>query len=739
MYKRFICFVFVAVLFFTSAASAELVGWWKLDDGAGNVAVDSSGNGNDGIISGDPEWVAGRFGGALKFDGVDDSVNCGNGDVFNITDELTLAVWVNANDFGSGQDNPWLGKGDTSYMIKNFRTGYDIEFFIYDSGWFSAHYTIDDSYIGEWHHVAGTYDGSVLQIYLDGVAGEDAFLDHTGNIDITDYDVRIGMNSQETTRFSEATLDDCRIYNHALSADEIYAIMVGDVRMALRPRPADGAVDVAPDTKLVWNPGIIDQETNERYDEHHIYLGTVFEDVNTATEPTAILDVNEYTPTLDYDTTYYWRVDESSDADPQSPIKGNAWSFTTANYIVLEDFESYTDEDPDAIYLIWVDGWGDPTNGSTSGYPDPDFIAGEHYVETDIVHGGKQALPLFYDNTSSGLSEATKTLTELKNWTVDDVITLTLFYYGDAGNSTEPMFVGVNGNAVVYNEDPRATLNNEWTQWDIPMQKFADQGVDLTNVRSISLGLGNKANPVPGGEGHVLFDDIRLSRLEAVEYEPEIESVNPGTANLRLYYAFENNAQDTSGRGLNATVSGNPTYTNSATGFGMAMNLDGEGDFLTLPVGTLISSLNESSFAIWVNWAARGSSWQRIFDFGSGEDINMFLTTDTGGNIFRFAMTVSGNTGENQTSSSKELTSGWHHIAVTIDPATSTHTLYLDGKVEGQNTSATLKPSDLGVTSQNWIGLSQYAGDPYYIGALDEFRIYNKVLTRPEVLYLAGK
>src|SRR4030042_1000714 len=104
MFNRLICFVLVAVLVLSSAASAELVGWWKLDDGTGNVAVDSSGNGNDGVISGDPEWVAGWFGGALKFDGIDDNVNCGNGEIFNITDELTLAVWVNANDFGSGQD-----------------------------------------------------------------------------------------------------------------------------------------------------------------------------------------------------------------------------------------------------------------------------------------------------------------------------------------------------------------------------------------------------------------------------------------------------------------------------------------------------------------------------------------------------------------------------------------------------------------------------------------------------------
>jgi hypothetical protein len=146
------------------AQDPSLVGWWKMDEGSGTIATDSSGNGNDGVISGDPEWVTGWFGGALKFDGIDDGVNCGNDAIFDITDEITLAAWVNANDVGSGQDNPWLGKGDTSYMIKNFRTGFDVEFFIYDGGWFSAHYIVDDSFNGEWHHVAGTYDGSLLQI-----------------------------------------------------------------------------------------------------------------------------------------------------------------------------------------------------------------------------------------------------------------------------------------------------------------------------------------------------------------------------------------------------------------------------------------------------------------------------------------------------------------------------------------------------------------------------------------------
>ncbi len=727
--------ILVLALVLTGTVNAELVGWWKLDDGSGNIAVDSSGNGLDGTLEGDPQWVEGYIDGALEFDG-DDFVDTG---YLEDLATWTIACWVMsplAPSAGQGPSGP-------IHREQNYQINWDHSSTTWQGcagvnvgGWHNASFQPLEA--DTWYHLTATYDGEALKAFRDGelittnLNPSGAPAQETNSLKLA----RHAMNIQHFT----GTVDDVKVYNNVLSEFNIRAIAYPNHKQSWKPRPVDGEVDVILDRSFIWNQGIISSETFELYSEHQLYIGTDFDDVNSATEPTVILtDANEYQPGLDYNTTYYWRVDEVSDVDPE-PIKGQVWSFTSANFIVLEDFEDYNDSPPDEIWNTWIDGFGDPSNGSTAGYPFPDFVGGGHYVETDNVHGGEQAMPLFYDNSDSGLSEVTKTLTSMRDWTVDDVITLTIFYYGDAGNSTELMFVGVNGTAVVYNEDPRATLSNEWTQWDVPMQKFADQGVDLTNVNTISLGLGDKANPVPGGgEGHVFFDDIRLSRSEAIEYEPEIESVDPGTANLRLYYAFENNPQDTSGRGLNATISGNPTYVNSATGFGMAMNLDGEGDFVTLPVGTLISSLNESSFALWVNWAARGSSWQRVFDFGSGEDINMFLTTDTGGNVFRFAMTVSGNTAEDQTSSSRELTSGWHHIAVTIDPATSTHTLYLDGKLEGQNTSATLKPSDLGVTTQNWIGLSQYAADPYYIGAVDEFRIYNRVLTRPEVLYLAGK
>ena len=74
------------------------------------------------------------------------------------------------------------------------------------------------------------------------------------------------------------------------------------------------------------------------------------------------------------------------------------------------------------------------------------------------------------------------------------------------------MYVALNGNALITNDDANAALITEWTQWDIPLQLFADQGVNLTEVNTISIGFGNKSDPTHGGSGHVFFDDIGLYR-----------------------------------------------------------------------------------------------------------------------------------------------------------------------------------------------------------------------------------
>jgi hypothetical protein len=92
---------------------------------------------------------------------------------------------------------------------------------------------------------------------------------------------------------------------------------------------------------------------------------------------------------------------------------------------------------------------------------------------------------------------------------------------GIPSNATEPMYVALNGSALVYHDDPSAALIDTWTQWTIDLQEFAAQGVNLANVNTITIGFGDKNNLQAGGSGLVFFDDIRLYR-PAPEPEPAL-------------------------------------------------------------------------------------------------------------------------------------------------------------------------------------------------------------------------
>jgi len=215
---------------------------------------------------------------------------------------------------------------------------------------------------------------------------------------------------------------------------------------------------------------------------------------------------------LPWDSTYYWRVDEVNNANANSPWKGPLWSFTTGQYLLVEDFESYNDIDPPAagsnrIFDKWIDGFGTTTNGALVGNNLPP------YAERTIIHSGAQSMPLSYDNNLK-FSEATMTLTGVaRDWTREGVANLSLWFRGAAANAADRMYVALNGTAVVYHDNPAATQMAGWNQWVIDLQKFASLGVNLTNVTSITIGFGTRGNTtVAGGTGQMYFDDIRLYR-----------------------------------------------------------------------------------------------------------------------------------------------------------------------------------------------------------------------------------
>jgi len=476
--------------------------------------------------------------------------------------------------------------------------------------------------------------------------------------------------------------------------------------LAREPESADGATDVSVDAILDWRAG-------REAVSHEVALGT---DAEALAVIETVTD-SQYNPGgLDLGTTYYWQISEVNEAEAISTWTGDLWSFSTQESIVIDDFESYNDDD-NLIYETWLDGWVNET-GSTVGYLEAPF------AEQTMVHGGKQAMPLFYDNTGGlSVSEADLTLSPGQNWTQAGVTTLVVNFYGSLENDAAQVYVKIDGTKVTGGSTTMAL----WKQWDIDL---AATGANLQNVKSVTVGVeGN-------GSGVIYVDDVALYAAAPAVATP----VDPGTDGLAAQYTFEDNANDVTGNGYDGTPMNDPLYEDAVGELGRAISFDGINDHVELPIGSLIASLSDMTVATWVNFPNVGGTWQRIFDFGtSNTEGYMFLCPRTGGaGPLRFAITASaGGDAESFVDTPSDLPAGWHHVATVIDSADMTMSLYVDGALAASGATATL-PQDLGSPTQNWLGRSQYDADAYFTGLLADLSIYNRVLSPGEIRYLAG-
>jgi len=264
---------------------------------------------------------------------------------------------------------------------------------------------------------------------------------------------------------------------------------------AREPYPAPGAVGVPPDVILSWGAG-------REAVSHDVYVSTDQQAVADGTAAAVTTTETSHGPlSLDLETTYYWKVSEVNQAESPSTWESTIWSFTTADHIIVDNFESYNDLNPEEsesnrIFLTWVDGYGVPINGSVVGYENPPFC------ERIIVYSGKQSMPLFYSNTGgAAYSEAERTLSPAQNWTEAQVEALAVHFYGSEGN-TGQLYVKVGGSKVVYNGDAADIAEAEWKQWSIDL---APLGVDLQSITKLAIGIDGN-----GATGKLYIDDIRL-------------------------------------------------------------------------------------------------------------------------------------------------------------------------------------------------------------------------------------
>jgi hypothetical protein len=227
--------------------SSGLVSHWKLDDGTGSTtAADSVGtnDGDIGLMNPAQDWVYGKFGMALDFDGTDDFVTTATADIYDTYDTGTLSFWINiSGDLPFAADMAILSYSATNTINSLFEWFVDNDYGVVVQGW-----KIDGgggqwAYVGSstditdgvWHHVAFVADGaSRTKIYLDGTeettgyqedhsAGEESdFIADTSGISSYNHNLYFGARVRTSNDdFFTGQLDDIRIYNRALTEEEV--------------------------------------------------------------------------------------------------------------------------------------------------------------------------------------------------------------------------------------------------------------------------------------------------------------------------------------------------------------------------------------------------------------------------------------------------------------------------------------------------------------------------------------
>ena len=485
----------------------DLIGWWKLDNLSGKTVVDWSGYGNDGTTGGDPQLVEGAIDLGLDLDGSDYiSLDAVADDL--TSRNYTLSIWIKTTQGGEG--NVFASNDSASGHVLLF--GVNNGNVYVDDGpstdWPPA---VNDD---QWHMITLVQSGTTIKLYTDGVqvASISTSIDVTTE---TRWSIGQEWDGSAPSDFYVGMVDDARIYNRALTQPEVAELMRGDPLVAWNPRPGNKtALDVEQATQpLAWSAG-------DNASQHDVYFGMDKDALDLADTSTA--DIyrgrqagTSYSPPegLEWGTgPYYWRIDEIK-ADG-SVSAGSVWSFSVADFLIVDDFESYNDIEEaepgsNRLYLTWLDGFDNPAvNGAIVGNLNVPIAE----TRAAYVNSGSQAMPFLYNN-SGKYSEATLALAgTARDWTRQGVGQLSLWFRGESTNAAERMYVALNGRAV-YHDNPNAAQAGAYEEWVIPLQTFADLGVTLNNVTSIAIGFGTPGSAGAGGTGTVYIDDIRLYRI----------------------------------------------------------------------------------------------------------------------------------------------------------------------------------------------------------------------------------
>ena len=613
----------------------------------------------------------------------------------------------------AGGDNPWIqfdfDKAYKLHAMKVWHSNQPIEAFI---GFGVKDLTIEYSVDGAtWMPLDGV-------VTLDKAPGLDSY---TGNAPIA-----LGGITAQSIKLTVVSAQGLTGQS-GLAEVQFTAIPV----LASAPQPADGAVTDTVDVELSWRSG-------REAVSHEVRLGTDAANLpllDTTTDAAAATDA------LDYDTTYAWSVTEVNEAADPTSHAGGVWTFTTPEFGVVDDFESYSGKEGEEVFLTWWDGFGGDASlgGSTTGHFDAPF------VETTNVNpgtGGGQALPLYVDNdggffdidgkaSAPNFSETLREFSPSQDWTANNIKSLSIMFSGSDG-LTGQLYCKIGSTKILYDGDAANLGAPAWQAWNIDLSTV---GGNLSSVRELAIG-------VEGGTSGILFiDDIRLyPKLGELVVPAE-----PDNANLLAYYTFEGNANDSSGNGLDGAVNFGQIVGPGKLGAGSALYVQQTGYADLGNPAALDFSTGDWTVTGWYKTAMvgtgdanKGTVYAKGGDSGGGHRIALIMSESTEGAV---TLVVDDNaTKVLAHSASITNDDAWHFVAG--QRAGQEIHIYIDGQLEA---SSTLPDGyDLSGTAQHnaYIGAVTNNGDSslykLFNGFIDEVQVHGSALSAGEILWLAG-
>jgi len=271
MYTKLGCIIAISLMFvgigYAKIDPESVVGIWLLDEGTGEVATDSSGNGNDGTLENNPEWGEGKLDKALEFDGKDDYVEVPDTESLDITDNITILGWVYPNFYGqSDAKEPIAGDGSSANILSKMvdQASYIGPFWweYRNSGNLNAYFaavpastyltpTIPDLPVDKWSHIAGTYDSSkgIANVYLDATLVDTQSNPNFGPLKAgVELVLGTGKGTGQYGKCFNGKLDDVAIFHSVLTENDINKVMTRGLALEL------GLTPVEPSGKLaaIW-------------------------------------------------------------------------------------------------------------------------------------------------------------------------------------------------------------------------------------------------------------------------------------------------------------------------------------------------------------------------------------------------------------------------------------------------------------------------------------------------------